>query len=231
MRSHQSPRTRPVEIMKLDAFRAVLAAAEKLYRDGGNESAAQALDLLARFVVGRGSMTVAAFATQLSGIPVSVASDTPAGGLTVAGLQATLRSMLEFCEAAGAKTAAKDIRALSDSLEAHAAESLNVFCAQADAWLAAPKPKRRSKGAAKKSPNEVAITSYLESLRNADTDRTAFEAALARLKADKSLKALEVAEIARRYANTVTKYKSMAAAHADIASAFTQQARFAHKVG
>ena len=222
--------------MKLDAFRAVLAAAETLYRDGGNESAAQALALLARLVVGRGPMTVAAFATRLSEIPVSAASDTPAGGPTVAALQATLRSMLAFCEAAGAKPAAKDIKALSDSLEAHAAESLNVFCAQADAWLAAPKPKGRGKGgaksgAAKKSLNEAAIASYLESLRAAGTDRTAFEAALAKLKADKSLKSAEVAEVARRYANTVTKYKSMAAAHADIASAFTQQARFAHKVG
>jgi hypothetical protein len=222
--------------MKLDAFRAILAAAEKLYRYGGNESAAEALDLLARLLAGRGPKTVAAFATQLSGIAVSAASDTPAGGPTVAGLQATLRSMLEFCEAAGAKTAAKDIRVLSDSLEAHAAESLNVFCAQADAWLAAPKPKGRGRGgaksgAAKKSLNEEAIASYLESLRDAGTDRTAFEAALGKLKADKSLKSAEVAEIARRYANTVTKYKSTAAAHADIANAFTQQARFAHKVG
>ena len=216
--------------MKLDAFRAVLAAAERLYRDGGNASAAQALDLLARLVVGRGAMTVAAFATRLAGIPMSAASDTPAAGPTVAGLQATLRSMLEFCEAAGAKPAAKDIRALSDALQAHAAESLNVFCAQADVWLAAPKPKGR--GTAKKSaPNEEAIASYVESLRDAGADRTAFEAALARLKADKSLKSAEVAEIARRYANTVTKYKSMAAAHADIANAFTQQARFTHKVG
>jgi hypothetical protein len=217
--------------MKLDSFRAILAAAEKLYRDGGNEEAAQPLDLLARLTVGR-NMTVAAFATQLSGIPVSAASDTPAGGPTVAGLQATLRSMLEFCEAAGAKTAAKDIRALSDAMEAHAAESLNVFCAQADAWFAAPKPKSRRKGAAKKgaAPNEAAITSYVAGLRDAGTDRTAFEAALAKLKADKSMKAAAVAEIARRYANTVTKYKSMAAAHTDIANAFTQQARFAHKV-
>jgi len=222
--------------MKLDAFRAVLAAAEKLYQDGGNESAAQAVDLLARLVVGRGSMTVAAFATRLAGIPVSTASDTPAAGPTVAGLQATLRSMLEFCEAAGAKTAAKDIRALADSMDAHAAESLNVFCAQADAWFAAPKPTGRGKGgaesgAAKKGPNEAVITAYLESLRNAGTDRMAFEAALAKLKADKSMKSAEVAEIARRYANAVTKYKSTAAAHGDIASAFTRQARFAHKVG
>jgi hypothetical protein len=222
--------------MKLDAFRAILAAAEKLYRGGGNDGPAPALDLLARLVAGR-NITVAAFATQLSGVPVSAASDTPAGGPTVAGLQATLRSMLEFCEAAGAKIAAKDIRALSDSLEAHATESLTIFCAQADAWLAAPKPKGRDKGrgkgAAKKSaaPNEAAIFSYLESLRAAGTDRAAFEAALAGLKADKSVKSPEVAEIARRYANTVTKYKSMAAAHADIASAFTQQARFANKVG
>ena len=222
--------------MKLDVFRAVLAAAETLYRDGGNESAAQALDLLARLVAGRGPITVAAFATQLSRIPLSAASDTPAGGPTVAGLQATLQSVLEFCEAAGAKPAANDIKALSASLEAHAAESLNVFCAQADAWLAAPKPKGRGRGgaksgAAKKSPDEEAIASYLESLRDAGTDRTVFEAALATLKADKSLKSAEVAEIARRYANSVTKYKSMAAAHADIANAFTQQARFAHKVG
>jgi hypothetical protein len=227
----QSPRIRLNEIMKLDAFRAVLAAAEKLYSDGGDDAAAQALDLLARLVVGRGAMTVVAFATQLSGIPVSAASGTPAGGPTVAGLQATLRSMLEFCEAAGAKTAAKDIKALSDSLEAHAAESLNVFCAQADAWLAAPKPKGRSKGAAKKGPDEAAVASYVAGLREAGSDRAAFEAALAGLKADKSMKSAEVAEIARRYANTVTKYKSMAAAHADIANAFTQQARFAHKVG
>src|SRR5262245_32742975 len=104
LRLRQSPRIRLNEIMKLDAFRAVLAAAEKLYRDGGNDAAAQALDFLARLVVGRGAMTVAAFATGLSGIPVSAASGTPAAVPTVAGLQATLRSMLEFCEAAGAKT-------------------------------------------------------------------------------------------------------------------------------
>ena len=68
-------------------------------------------------------------------------------------------------------------------------------------------------------------------LRNAGTDRAAFEAVLATLKSDKSVKSATLAEIARRYANTVTKYKSMAAAHADISSAFTQQARFANKVG
>jgi hypothetical protein len=217
--------------MKVAALRTVLQAAEKLYQDGGNETAAQTLDLLARLVVGRGQMTVAVFATQLAGIPVSTASGALAAEPTVAGLQVTLRSMLDFCEAAGAKTAAMDIRALSDSLEAHAAESLNVFCAQADAWLAAPKPRGGGKGAAKKRPDEAAITSYVAELRDVGTERAAFEGVLAKLKADKSLKSADVAEIARRYANTVTKYRSIAAAHADIATAFTQQARFANKVG
>src|SRR5437867_2182026 len=52
LRWRQRPRIRLNEIMKLDAFRAMLGAAEKLYRHGGNDAAAQALDLLARLVVG-----------------------------------------------------------------------------------------------------------------------------------------------------------------------------------
>jgi hypothetical protein len=71
----------------------------------------------------------------------------------------------------------------------------------------------------------------LATLCNAGIDRAAFEVVLARLKADKSLKSPAVAEIARRYANTVTKYKSIAAAHTGISSAFTERARFASKVG
>jgi hypothetical protein len=220
--------------MKVAAFRAILEAAEKLYRDGGNERAAQALNLLARLSVGRDEMTIAAFATRLAGIPASDGGETSVhGAATVGDLQATLASMLMFCQAAGAKTAAKDIKAVSDVLNGEAAASLNVFCARADAWLATPKPKGRSKATAGKAaaPNEQAIASYLANLRNAGTDRATFEVAFARLKSDKSVKSAAVAEIARRYANTVTKYKSMAAAHADIASAFTQQARFANKVG
>jgi hypothetical protein len=217
--------------MKVAAFRAILEAAGKLYRDGGNERAAQELSLLAKLFVGPDTITVAALATRLAGVARSAPGDRAS---TVGGLQATLDNLLTFCEAAGAKAAAKDIKALTDALAAHSAESLDAFCMQAKAWLSQPaKPKGRGKGAANKSAasNEEAIASYVARLHDAGTDRAVFEAALAKLKADKSVKSAAVAEIARRYANTVTKYKSMAAAHADIANAFTQQARFANKVG
>jgi len=220
--------------MKVAAFRAILAAAERLYRDGGNEQAAQALSLLARLLAARDTMTVAAFAALLSNVPAAdsgATADVP----TVALLKGALDSLQSFCQAAGAKTAEKDFKALTDALGARAAQPLEAFSAHAHAWLseAAAKPKGRSKATATKgaTSNEEAIASYLAALRNAGIDRAAFEAALATLKADKSVKSAAVAEIARRYADTVTKYKSIAAAHADIASAFTQRARFASKVG
>jgi hypothetical protein len=221
--------------MKVAAFRAILAAAERLYRDGDNEQAAQALSLLARLLAARDTMTVAAFAVQLANAPAADDSSAGQRGQTVAQLTSVLDMLRFFCRAAGAKTAEKDLQTLADVLEARAAQPLEAFSAHAQAWLseAAAKPKGRSKATATKSAasNEEAIASYLAALRNAGIDRAAFEAALARLKADKSVKSAAVAEIARQYADTVTKYKSIAAAHADIASAFTQRARFASKVG
>lgn len=67
-------------------------------------------------------------------------------------------------------------------------------------------------------------------LRNAGADPQVFDAAFARMKSDKPIKAPDISEIARPYANSVTKYKSIAAAHADISKAFVQQARFANKL-
>jgi hypothetical protein len=230
---HQSLRIRPVEVMKIAAFRAVLEAAEGLYRNSGNESAAQALSLLARLLAARDTMTVAAFAALLANAPA--ADDSRRGRPTVAQLTSVLNMLQSFCRVAGAKAAETDLMALADALEAHAVQPLELFIAHVQAWLseAAAKPKGRSKATASKSatPNEEVIALYLAALRNAGIDRVAFEAALSTLKADKSLKSAAVAEIARRYADTVTKYKSIAAAQADIAAAFTQRARFASKVG
>lgn len=227
--------------MKVAAFRAVITSAERLYRDGGRGPAAHALGRLAQLLSGRDALTVAAFAALLAKVPADATSDggAPAGAATVAELQTVLNGLQAFCQAAGAKAAEKDLKALADALGAQAAHTVEAFCAQAQAWLTqeADKPKGRntgrSKTAAPKGPaaSEDVINARVDALRRAGTDRAAFEAALAALKADKSVKSPTVAEIARRYANTVTKYKSMAAAHADIASAFTQQARFANKVG
>ena len=220
--------------MKVAAFRAVLEAAEGLYRDGGNETAARALGLLARLLAARDAMTVAALAALLAKAPTADDVDAAVGAPTVAQLKDSLDSLQSFCQAAGAKTAGKDLKVLADALAVHAALPIEAFAAHVQVWLseAAAKPKGRGKSSATKSAtsNEDAIASYLAALRNAGIDRAAFEVVLARLKADKSLKSPAVAEIARRYANTVTKYKSIAAAHAGITSAFTERARFASKV-
>jgi hypothetical protein len=219
--------------MKVAAFRALLSAAEGLYRDAGNAAAAQALNLLAGLLAAHDVMTVAAFAGLIAKVPAAD-SGVAAGETTVAQLKGVLASLESFCHATGAKPAEKDLRVLIDVLDAHSAEPLASFATHVQAWLseAAAKPKGLSKTAATKSAmaNEAAIASYLTALRNAGTDRAAFEAVLARLKTDKSVKSAALSELARRYANSVTKYKSTAAAHADIASAFTQQARFANKV-
>jgi exo-beta-1,3-glucanase (GH17 family) len=221
--------------MKVAAFRAILTAAEGLYREGGNATAAQALNLLARLLAARDAMTVAALAALLAKAPTADDVDAAAGAPTVAQLKDSLDRLQSFCQAAGAKTAEKDLQALIDVLGAHAAQPVTAFATHVQAWLSevAAKPKGRGKTTATKdaTSNEEAIASYLAALRNAGIDRVVFETALASLKADKSLKSPAVAEIARRYANTVTKYKSIAAAHADISSAFTERARFASKVG
>jgi len=218
--------------MKVAAFRAILAAAEGLYRDGDNEMAAQALSLLARLLAACDTMTVAAFAALLAKAPTA---DDGGGARqpTVARLKKALDSLQSVCQATGAKTAEKDFKALADALHAHAAQPLEAFSAHMQAWLseAAVQPKGKTTATKGATASEQAIASYLGALRNAGTDRAAFEAVLATLKTDKSVKSAALAELARRYANTVTKYKSIAAAHADIASAFTQRARFASKVG
>jgi len=229
--------------MKVAAFRAILAAAEGLYRDGGDDAAAQALSLFARLLSVRDTMTVAAFEALLAGAPAADDGGVAAGEPTVARLKGALDRLQSLCQAAGAKTAEKDLKALADVLGAHATRSVEAFSADVQAWLseAAAKPKGRKSTAGKSTAKasaalsegaiNAAISVHLAALRNAGTDRAGFEAALAALKADKAMKAPSVAEIARRYANTVTKYKSVAAARADIESAFTQQARFANKVG
>jgi hypothetical protein len=221
--------------MKVAAFRVILSAAEGLYRNGGNETAAQALNLLAGLLAARDAMTVAAFAALLAKAPTAHDGGVAAGEATAVQLKDVLASLQSFCLAVGAKTAEKDLQALADALSGHAAQPITAFATHAQAWLneAAAKPKGRSKSTATKgaTSNEETIASYLAALRNAGIDRAAFEAALTTLKADKSLKSAAVAEIARRYADTVTKYKSIAAAHADISGAFTQRARFASKVG
>lgn len=154
---------------------------------------------------------------------------------TVAQLRTLLNGLQEFSVAAGAKVAAQDLQIFSDMLRPHASSTVTAFCADMSAKLqaASAKPKGRKKLAAPKArfeSNSGAIHQYVADLRDAGTMRSAFDAVFARLHSDKSLKSADVSEIARAYANSVTKYKSIAAARDDIEKAFVRNARFENKI-
>lgn len=154
---------------------------------------------------------------------------------TVGQLRRVLGGLQRFSLAAGAKTAAQDINLLSDMLGPYSERNLAKFCAEMKAKLrvAAEKPKSGKKPASSKSraaTNDAAIRGYLDDLRAAGIDRASFDAVFQRLASDQSLKAADMGEIARQFANSVTKYKSMAAAQADISKAFVRNARFENKL-
>src|SRR5262245_51499714 len=132
---------------------------------------------------------------------------------------------------AGAKGPAKDIKTLSDALGPHADKSVEVFIATIESKLSLANAKSKSRTrATSKLLNEDAIRYHIGQLSQAGTDRTAFDHALGELNSDKSLKLGDLAEIARQYSASVTKYKSTAAALQDITKAFIRQSRFENKL-
>ena len=77
---------------------------------------------------------------------------------------------------------------------------------------------------ATKSPTE-----HLAALNANSNNRAAFDKAHDDLKASK-LSTAEIGNVANRYADTVTRYKSKADAHKDISRAYIRNARFANKL-
>ena len=154
----------------------------------------------------------------------------------IADLNLILDHLRQLCLAAGAKTPANDLKTLGDALRPHANVQVSQFVSAVRDGLAkqtASKAKSRTKGSAPRKsdpPDAAVIATQVDRLRASGTDNISFENALESLKAQKSLTLSEVAEIARQYADTVTKYKSKAAALGDISKAFVRQARFENKL-
>ena len=158
--------------------------------------------------------------------------DRPTGAGTVGELRAVLGHLEQLCVSAGANGPAKDLAALADALSSHSDRAVDAFCAAARTTLA-EKPKVRKKVSSSDgipAVNDPVIRDHVKQLRDAGTDRQAFDAAFARLKGDTAVKAPHVAEIARQYSLSVTKYKSIKAAQTDIEKAFLRQARFENKL-
>jgi hypothetical protein len=226
--------------MKLDQFQSLLETAGQIYRDCGSNAAAVGLDEIVSIFVGYEPKTVATFVALVAksrdrAMTFDFGHGEDRSGFLVGELRTALDRLRQFSVAAGAKNAATDLKAFSDMLAPYAESSVSALSAEISARLraSANKPKKHKKTAANKqagASNEATIARYIAELRSVGTDRPAFEVAFERLKADRSLKAADVGEIARQYATSVTKYKSIAAAHADISKAFVRQARFENKL-
>jgi hypothetical protein len=152
--------------------------------------------------------------------------------MTVAELRGILSHLQNLYVAGGAKGPAKDLQIIADLLRPHADARLGNFIEDLRARLSQGKAKAkpRQKSDAKPTLNENTIVAHVTRLRDAGTQQSRFEEALERLKADTALKLADVTEIARRYSNSVTKYRSLAAAQKDISQAFVRRARFENKL-
>jgi len=156
--------------------------------------------------------------------------------LTVADLRGTLGALEKLFDAAGARVAAKDLQVLSKVFEPFEYKTVQAFCDAAAGALSLLTDKSRERQKMSKSAGRVAIRNddaivhHVAQLRQSGTDRAAFDVSFENLKADKSLKAADVAEIARQYSLSITKYKSIGAAQTDIEKAFIRQARFENKL-
>ena len=154
--------------------------------------------------------------------------------MTVGELRIISGDIQQLCLAAGAKTAAKDIQAFSDMLKPYSGMPVEKACAEIKQALGPPAKKPVKRGNTRTgtvtSLNQDLIQQHLTELREAGTDQQAFDLAFAKLKASKSVKSPDIAEIARQFSLSVTAYKSKTAAYADIEKAFVRQARFENKL-
>lgn len=154
---------------------------------------------------------------------------------TIADLRRALDHLQSLCIAAGAKGTAKDIEIFSDAIAPHDGKAVAACCSELKQALSRPveNPKAKKKASGPKAVAAdpgASVQTHLAALRGAGGDQEQFNAAFVRLKADKSVKAGDAAEIAHQFALTVTKYKSKAAAFVDIEKAFVRQARFENKL-
>jgi hypothetical protein len=224
--------------MKLGDLRQIFKAAEHIYRSAGDDTAAEALKEVAGLSDDRETMAVTAFAKLVGNrSPTDVDSLFRNGGgkpTAVSELRSILTNVQRLCASAGAKTAVKDLQTFSDLLKPYSDAAVDKACADIKHSLnqAAAKPARRSKAPATKTAGreDNAIDRHLTELRKAGADQNAFDVAFKKLKASKSLKLPDLAEIAHQFSLSVAAYESKAAAYTDIEKAFVRQARFENKL-
>jgi hypothetical protein len=223
--------------MKLGDLRKIFNCAERMYREASNQAIATALKDISSLCDGRETVTVGAFARLVAnGPPIGPDDSFQNGGgrsVAVSELRNVLANIQHLCASAGAKAAVTDLQIFSDLLQPYSDAPVDKACVEVKLSLSqSPEKPGRARTAAKSTaaPDQNLIQQHLTELREAGTDQRTFELAFKKLKASKSLKSPEVAEIARQFSLSITAYKSKKAAYSDIEKAFVRQARFENKL-
>ena len=135
-----------------------------------------------------------------------------------------LRTIQQAYRAAGRKAAAGNIARTLKHLESGDKMNVDEFAGSIKSATVQPVPKRAA-------PREVAIDRHVKSLGEAGLDKSAFDAALAALKADRKVRKVELEVIAGRYTGFAANHRSRAAALTAISRKFMERARMSAELG
>jgi hypothetical protein len=114
--------------------------------------------------------------------------------VNVKSLREAIRTITDFLEASGAGPRGKSLHAVTDLLEGHDDESLEEFLAELRDRSKESKTRACSAGM-----NDGTVASYVQRLRAAGTDRSAFDQVFAELTKDKMVRKAEADAIAHAY--------------------------------
>jgi hypothetical protein len=135
--------------------------------------------------------------------------------VNVKSLREAIRTIADFLESSGAGPRGKSLHAVNDLLEGHDDESLEEFLAGLR-----HRSKKSQARACSSVANDVTVASYVQRLRAAGTDKSAFEQVFGELTRDKMVRKAEADAIAHAYTGGRTAWPSKRMALAAIATWF-----------
>jgi hypothetical protein len=217
--------------MKVSQFAAILEAADSLSGAADPSERLGQLEQWSKLLADRGQQTVASFVKQLE----RTIAAPPSGGTnraehSVAEARKLIDAIGHLLATAGAKGPAKDCKLVSNVLRHFDCNAFSQFVVDATTLQKSTRSRKAPKPKSNRADQTQSIDAHISQLRQAGTSRDVFDRAVLQLRADKRLKLADHAEIARQYVGSVTKYKSITAAHSDIQDAFIRQARFENKL-
>jgi hypothetical protein len=195
-----------------------------------------ALHQFASLFTGNETKTVSVFVSQINARPAAIELSTDPSGPNIQHLISNLELIRRIYAAAGAKTPEDDVAKVLRMLKGHESNPVTAFVAEVRASLAQPRKRSQATtGERKTKPRQLelnhdVVQSYVQNLRDTESDRAAFDAVLAQLGADKRTRLVEIAAISRGYTEYSTNYKKKDGALRDIRKVFVQRARFENKI-